>query len=338
MRNRMIILAVVALVLSIGVTFLAYRVLQRRLQPVEATSSVVGAARKLELGARIGKEDVKLMQWPKSSPIEGGFTDPNLVIGRATMTPLQVNEPILESKLASKEGGAGLTAIIPEGMRALTIQVNSIIGVAGFVSPGSRVDLILIAVPPKDVKGAKADEQASKIILENLEVLAAGQNVQRDVDGKPQTVQDVTLLLTPEQTEKVALATGDGRIQLALRNPVDKEAAEPPLVVKTALYAGPTMEMPKDASKIKVKPEKTVLPEKLIASTSKKSAGPAKIAQVRKKAAPEKAPVVAAAPQTPPARLVVVELIQGSKRAKETFQEKNPEQTETPTQPDRIPQ
>jgi len=330
----MLILAVVALILSGGVTYLAYRVLQTRIQPPEVTTKVVAAAKKLDLGSLLTKEDVQLIEWPKSTPIAGSFSDPNLVIGRALMVPAQINEPILESKLAPKEAGAGLTAIIPEGMRALTIQVNTIIGVAGFVMPGSRVDLILIGVPPKDVKGAKGEETASKIILENLEVLAAGQNVQRDVNGKPQSAQDVTLLLTPEQAEKVALATGDGRIQLALRNPMDKEAAEPPLVVRTSLYTGPTMEPLPDGSKAKGAPEKP--PEKLIAS--KKSSGPAKTAVLRKKATPTKVPVAAPAPPPPPLRVVVVELIQGSRRAKETFEEKNAEQIETPTLPDRKPQ
>jgi Flp pilus assembly protein CpaB len=252
------------------------------------------------------------------------------------MVPIQANEPITESKLAPKEAGAGLTAVIPEGMRALSIQVNSIIGVAGFVIPGSRVDLILIGVPPKDVKGAKEDELASKIILENLEVLAAGQNVQRDVNGKPQNVQDVTLLLTPEQAEKVALATGDGRIQLALRNPMDKEAAEPPLVVRSALYAGPTMETFQDAKKKKLEEEKPASKETRAGSgTSSESA---KIATAKLKAPPRKEPIVSAPTPLPQARMTVVELIQGSKRAKQSFEETNPEQTETPMTPDRIQQ
>ena len=186
------------------------------------------------------------MEWPKSMPLQGSFSDASLVVDRGTMAPIEMNEPILESKLAPKGAGAGLMTVIPQGMRALSIQVNSIIGVSGFVLPGSRVDLILTAIPPKDVKGAKNEEMGSKIILENLEVLAAGQNVQRDVEGKPQTVQDVTLLLTPDQAQRVALATGDGRIQLALRNPMDKKAAEPLLVVRSSLYEGPTMMNPEN--------------------------------------------------------------------------------------------
>lgn len=315
-RNRMLVLAIVALILSGGVTYLAFKVLQTRLKPAEVTDKVVVAAKKLPLGYRLTKNDVKLVEWPKSTPLEGSFNDPALVIDRGSMAPLQMNEPILESKLAPKEAGAGLMTIIPEGMRALSIQVNAIIGVAGFISPGARVDLILTAVPPKDAKGAKDEEMGSKIVLENLEVLAAGQNVQRDVDGKPQTVQDVTLLVTPDQAQRVALATRDGSIQLALRNPMDKEASEPDLVVRSTLYAGPTMDS--------VGEKKPPTPEQKVAPARR----PARAAAPR--SIPPK-PVVA--PPPPPPRTVVVEVIQGTKRSEKSFEE-DPELNQNATQPD----
>ena len=331
-RNRMLVLAIVALVLSGGVTYLAYRLVRKNLQPAQVTSQGVVAAKKMELGYRITKDDLRVVEFPKSIVLEKSFADPKLVIDRGTIVPIQVNEPILESKLAPKEAGAGLMTIIPEGMRALSIQVNSIIGVAGFIQPGSHVDLILTAVPPKDVKGAKGEEMGSKIILENLEVIAAGQNVQKDVEGKPQTVQDVTLLLTPDQAQRVALATGEGKIQLALRHPMDKEAAEPFLVVKSDLYTGPTMESLAEASKTKTPPEKPDAKKSGASKGSVKS-----VAAVKPR---PKAPVVAAAPPPPPQRTVVVELIQGSKRSQNTFEEMNsneemnPESIEKLTQPD----
>lgn len=322
-RNRMIVLAIVALVLSGGVTYLAYRVIQQRLQPAQETSQIVVAAKKIEFGRRLLKDDVKLVEWPRSTVLEGSFSDPNLILDRGVITPMQVNEPILEAKLAPKEGGAGLMTIIPEGMRALSIQVNSVIGVSGFVLPGARVDLILTAVPPSDAKGAKGEEMGSKIILENLEVLAAGQNVQRDIDGKPQTVQDVTLLVTPDQAQRVALATGGGRIQLALRNPIDKDAAEPLLVVRSDLYAGPTMEGLKD-SREKTASEKT---------DAKAGSGSRFAAKAPNKA---KAPLVTAptTPPPPPQRSIVVEVIQGSKRSQSTFDEVDAESIENSTQPE----
>lgn len=317
-RNRMLVLAAVALLMSGAVTYLAYRVLQARIQPPQATTKIVVAAKKLELGYRITKDDVRLADWPKSTPLEGSLDKIEMVVDRGTVTSLLANEPVLESKLASKEAGAGLMAVIPEGMRALSIQVNSVIGVAGFVLPGSRVDLILTAVPPKDVRGAKEEEMASKIILENLEVLAAGQNVQRDIEGKPQTVQDVTLLVTPDQAQRVALATGDGRIQLALRNPMDKKAAEPSLVLRSSLYTGPTMG---DAE-----PGDRALPEKPVVRTM----APKSKSSQRQKAA--KSELVAAAP-LPQRKIIEVELIQGIKRSKNSFEEATAVSTQNSTQP-----
>jgi pilus assembly protein CpaB len=320
MKKRMLILGFLALILSVGITYLAYRLLQTRLQPPEVTTKIVVAAKKLGLGTRITKEDVQLANWPKSSPLEGSITDINNVVDRALMVPTQINEPILESKLAPKEAGAGLMALIPEGMRALSIQVDSVIGVSGFIMPGSRVDLILTAIPPADVKGAKGQEQGSKIILENLEVLAAGQNVQGSAEGKPQTVQNVTLLVTPDQAQRVALASRDGRIQLALRSPIDKQAAEPPLVVQSTLYEGPTMDDPS-----KPKQAKPAVAEKPAVAVAKK-------ASPKVKAAPAPKQVAALPPPPPQPKIFVIELIQGSKRASQNFEETNPEQIETPTQ------
>jgi pilus assembly protein CpaB len=328
-RNRMLVLAIVALILSGGVSYLAYRVLQGRLQPAEVTSKVVVAAKKMDLGYLITKDDIKILEWPKSMPLEGSFNDASLVVDRGTMAPIQINEPILESKLAPKGAGAGLMTLIPEGMRALSIQVNSIIGVAGFLQPGSRVDLILTAVPPKDAKGAKGAEMGSKIILENLEVIAAGQNVQKDVEGKPQTVQNVTLLLTPDQVERVALATGDGRIQLALRHPMDKEAAEPALVVRSDLYEGPTMEKLNKDGSTKASPEKPEVKNKLASKGALRVTKPTASAKAK-----TKAPVMTA-PLPPPPQRIVVELIQGSKRSQNTFEATDSESTEDSTKPDK---
>ncbi|HTY62191.1 MAG TPA: Flp pilus assembly protein CpaB [Acidobacteriota bacterium] len=327
-RNRFLVLAIIALILSGGLTYMVYRVLQGRLQSAESNSKVVVAARKMEFGYRITKDDVRLVEWPKGTPLQGSFEDVNLVVDRATVAPLQINEPILDSKLASKEAGAGLMTVIPDGMRALSIQVNSVIGVSGFVLPGSRVDLILTAIPPKDVKGAKQDEMGSKIILENLEVLAAGQNVQRDVEGKPQTVQDVTLLVTPDQAQRVALATGDGRIQLALRNPLDKKAADPLLVIRSSLYEGPTMEKSESGSAAKAAPDK---PEANGRAGSKRPLRSAAAKPVQPK---KQEPLVKAPPSPSPQHVVVVELIQGVKRTKDTFEETKPESNETSTNSD----
>ncbi len=306
----MLILAVFALLLSAGVTYLAYRLLITRLQPVDETTQIVVAAEKLPMGTLLTEKQVKLASWPKATPLAGSFPDIAPLVGRAVLVETLPNEPILESRLAPKDAGAGLSVAIPEGMRALSIQVNSVIGVTGFVAPGSLVDLILTTVPPKEVKKnikGVPGETGSKIVLENLKVLAVGQNVQRDVEGKPQSVQEVTLLVTPEQASKIALATGDGRIQLALRNPLDNKTVDPPLIFRSALYDGPD--------------DKAGQSEKTPPASDKKPSVPA-VAQAKKAPAVK----VTALPATPvltppPVRTMTVELIQGVKRASQNFEE-----------------
>src|SRR5213593_102184 len=230
-RNRIFILAFLSLTLSVAATVLAYRFLSSRLAPPTDTVAIVVASRHVSLGARLTSDDVRVVKWPKSVLMEGSVANPEEVIGRGAVVSMLANEPILESKLAAKEAGAGLAAIIPEGMRAVAVKVNDVIGVAGFALPGTRVDVILSGSPDR---GTETD--TTKIILENVQVLASGQNVEQDVNGKPQNVQVITLLVTPEQAQKLALASVDGKIQLALRNSLDLATADPPPVIRRALY------------------------------------------------------------------------------------------------------
>jgi pilus assembly protein CpaB len=317
----MLILAIVALILSVGVTYFAYRLLKSRLQPIEANAQILVATEQLPMGTRLTEKHVKLAAWPKATPLTGSITDPAQAVGRALLDDVLPNEPILESRLASKDSGAGLIVAIPEGMRAQSIQVNSIIGVTGFVLPGSRVDLILTSQPPSSVtstiQGAPKEEMVSKIILENLQVLATGQNIQRDIDGKPQSVQEVTLLVTPEQAEKIALATGEGRIQLVLRNQLDNTIVDPPLIFKSALYEGSG-----GGSSAKMYPGKPIATEK----------GPKPVASAartikKKPVAVASAKAITIPPPPPPepaSKILTIELIQGSKRVTGTFEDKKP--------------
>jgi len=228
----MLVIAFSALVLSLIVTFLAYRLLSERIRPsLAATTDVVIATQKIGLGVRLAAEHLRVVSWPEALKPEGSFSKAEEVVGRGVVVPLQPNEPVVESRLAPKEGGVGLTATIPEGMRAVAVKVNDVIGVAGFVLPGTRVDLILTG-SPEQYQGS----ETSKVILENVLVLAAGQNIQQDENGNPQNVQVITLLVTPEDAQKVALASADGRIQLALRNPMDLQKTDPRPVTRQALY------------------------------------------------------------------------------------------------------
>src|SRR5215469_1000008 len=230
-RTRMFILAVVAFTVALGVTFFTYRVLRDRLQPPDDMSQIVVVSQSVSLGSRLTEADLRMAPWPRAVPLQGSFRKISDVVGRGVVTPMIANEPVLDSKLAPTGSGAGLTAAIPEGMRAVGVKVNDVIGVAGFVVPGSRVDVLLSGSPNKN-----GDLEMSKVILENVQVLAAGQNVTSDANGKPQSVQVVTLLVGPDESQKLALASADGKIQLALRNPLDLARANPQAVRREALY------------------------------------------------------------------------------------------------------
>jgi pilus assembly protein CpaB len=233
-RRRTLILAALALVLSVAVTFVAYSVLSNRLQPVESGKIVV-ATHEIALGARLTAIDLRLTPWPNTTPIEGSFTTIADAVNRGVIIPMIANEPVLESKLAGKDGGAGLQGSIRNGMRAVAVKVNEVIGVAGFVIPGTRVDVILSGSPDRNTQ-----TEMARIILENVEVLSSGKNMARDTEGKPLDAQVVTLLVSPEDSQKLALASMDGgNIQLALRNPLDIALMHPEPVSRGRLYGQP---------------------------------------------------------------------------------------------------
>ena len=157
-------------------------------------------------------------------------------------TPVAANELILDSKLAPKEAGAGLPAVIPQGMRALSVAVNDVVGVAGFVTPGTMVDVL---VTGKVGRKPRDDDTITRTILENVRVLAAGQKIEQDREGKPQTVPVITLLVSPEDAGRLAMASTEGKIQLALRNTVDTKRVEPPSVLEANLFSGAAPAAPK---------------------------------------------------------------------------------------------
>ena len=236
-RNRMVIGLGIAMAIALLLSMYVYRTFQRvtNVKPVEMKHIVV-ADRPLQLGMRLDANNLRLIPWPANEPISGTFSDIESCAGRALITPVAQNEPILESKLAPKEAGAGLPATIPEGMRALSVAVNDVIGVAGFVIPGTMVDVLVTGVIPGQ---NSVNNDITRTILENVRVLAAGQKVEQDREGKPLTVPVVTLLVTPDDAAKLTMASTQGKIQLALRNTIDSKIANPAPVLQAALFAGP---------------------------------------------------------------------------------------------------
>ena len=186
---------------------------------VEEVVPVVLAAKDLPLGTILAEDDLILLDWPSSVAPMGFATSKEELVGQSLIASVQTNEAILLSKLESS-GLLGILTQIPPGLRALTVRVDEVVGVAGFVTPQTRVDVILTQTPPGST------EQVSKVILQNIQAIAAGTTIQETEDGTPVPVTTVTVLVTLEDAEKLTLATKEGEIQMALRNTTDLEAVE----------------------------------------------------------------------------------------------------------------
>lgn len=228
MKNtRVLIILALAIISGLAAGYSALRYLGDRSASTSSdagpreTQPVVLASRDLPLGTILTEEDMLVVQWPAENLPVGFASSPQELVGRSLVANVQTNEVILAGKLA-EAGLLGLIPLIPQGMRALSVRVNDVIGVAGFVTPQTRVDVILIMTPP----GSR--EPASKVILQNIQALASGQQIQESEDGSPISVTVVTVLVTPEQAERLALAAQEGQIQMALRNTLDLEAIETP--------------------------------------------------------------------------------------------------------------
>jgi pilus assembly protein CpaB len=219
-RIRVFIVFVLAITAGGTLALGTYNYLQR--VPPQAvsmpTQPVVVAATDLEIGAELGDDDLRVVAWPASAVPAGAIGKPEEIVGRGLILPVIQNEPILPMKLASPEAGAGLPPAIPPGLRAVSVRVNEVIGVAGYVLPGTRVDVVATVSPTQ-----QSQDMTSKVILTNVQVLAAGTKIDHDSENKPMAVSVVTLLVDPVEAERLTLASTEGKIQLALRNPLDTE-------------------------------------------------------------------------------------------------------------------
>ncbi len=247
-RIRIFVVLVLAVTVGGTLAFATYNYVQRA--PATRTVSiptkpVVVAAADLDVGADLGRNDIRLIDWPANAVPAGAISNPDEVIGRGLILPVIQNEPILPMKLAAKEAGAGLPPAIPPGLRAVSVRVNEVIGVAGYVLPGTHVDVVA-TVNPSQQQG----DITSKVILTNVMVLAAGTKIERgDSDkNKPMPVSVVTLLVDPDESERLTLASTEGKIQLALRNPLDK-ATPATRGIRPAVLLGVAATTPRPAVK-----------------------------------------------------------------------------------------
>jgi pilus assembly protein CpaB len=200
---------------------------------VEVAQTLVAvAAANLPTGSRVTEKDVKLVAWPSSSPVPGAFSRIDPIVNRGLMASVVENEPLTDKKLAPIEAGAGLPPTIPPGMRAMSVKVDEVIAVAGFVVPGTRVDVVVTVR-----RGAASGEPMSRTVLSNVLVLAAGTRYDQEQakDGKPQKSSVVTVAVAPADAERMALASSEGKISLALRNPLDVAPTDTPGIRVTAL-------------------------------------------------------------------------------------------------------
>lgn len=297
MNQRFLSVILFAFVVSALASFGLYKVVTSRMEASKnvPTVQLVAAARDLPEGTLVKAEDLKMIEWTGTAPPQSLLKTED-AIGRGVVGQMFAGEPVLSSRLAAKGAGAGLAAMIPKGMRAVAVRVNDITGVAGFVVPGMHVDLIINGIPPQGAPVGSGN--LAKTLLQNLEVLSAGQNIVKDAEGKPQPVGVVNMLVTPEQAEVLSLVTNDTRIQLVLRNPTDKEEAVTPGTSLGKIYAG-ALGGAKPAAM----------------DTPAPQAAPV----VRRAVAPRPPAPVAAPPKAEPPPNLVIEVITGRERREQKF-------------------
>jgi pilus assembly protein CpaB len=220
-RNaRFALVLTVALGAAAAASFIVYRVVSAiPVREVEVASvQAVVAARSIPVGTIVTKDHVKLVPWPARNPVAGSFAKIDAVINRGAIVDVAENEPLTEAKLAPLGSGGGLPPTITEGMRAISVKTNEVVGVAGFVIPGTRVDVLVT------VRKGNDDEPVSRAVVSNVQVLTSGSRFDQEkakAEGKPMQASVVTLLVTPEDAERISLAASEGHITLTLRNPLD---------------------------------------------------------------------------------------------------------------------
>jgi pilus assembly protein CpaB len=232
-RSRLLLIGFFALTLGAIVSYAVYRTLQTRTGADAAPGvEVVVAANDIPVGSKVADGDVKLVRFPVAVLPSNIFHLKTSVVGRGAILPIARGEFFLPNKLAGENAGSGMQSLIPPGMRAVSVRVNEVIGVAGFVVPGTRVDVLLTGNP------SGASDQQTTTVLENVAVIATGQKLERNTAGEPQLTPVITLLVSPDDAQKLTLATSQGKIQLALRNPLDTKQQELNSVNTGALYKG----------------------------------------------------------------------------------------------------
>jgi pilus assembly protein CpaB len=296
MRNkRFFIVLVGALLFGLLAAFSVSRYLSSAKAYTNNLTRVAVAKVAIPVGTKIIPEQVMVVQFPKESTPDGAFESPDKLAGRVAITNIAPREPITEARLAPEGTAGGLSAVIPEGYRAMTVKVDDVVGISGFIMPGTLVDVVVV-IDPQEKAGMQ--DPISKIVLQNIKVLANGQNIdqpenQRDANS----VKAVTLLVTPEQAEKLALAASEGKLQLVMRNSIDQGDEQTTGINKRGLLTGDrAMPAPEPGSLKSEQPAPKPMPRRV---------------------RPEPKPVAEAATAAPPR--ASVEMIEGAKKRNVDF-------------------
>jgi len=234
-RSRLLMIGGLALALGLLVSYTVYNRLRISAgSNSEPSVEVVVAANDLQVGAKLEEHDIRMVRFPQSSIPSKAYTKKSEVLGRGVILPVSQGEFILSSKLAAANAGAGLPSLIPPGMRAVSVRVNDVVSVAGFVQPGSRVDVLATGNP------ATGNDRQTTTVLENVAVIAVGKSLERSTNGESQVAPVITLLVAPDDAQRLTLASQEGRIQLALRNPLDTRREQIGATRSSSLYPGVT--------------------------------------------------------------------------------------------------
>jgi pilus assembly protein CpaB len=298
MRNkRFFIVLVGALIFGVLAAVSVSKYLSSAQAYTKNLNKIAVAKVAIPLGSKIIPEQIMVVQFPKESTPDGAFDTPEKLAGRVAVVNIAAREPITEARLAPEGTAAGLSAVIPEGYRAMTVKVDDAAGISGFIQPGTLVDVVVV-IDPRE--GSGMQDPVSKIVLQNIKVLANGQNIDKPKDEREaNSVKAVTLQVTPEQAEKLALASSEGKLQLVMRNQIDQGDEKTTGVNKRGLLSGESA-------------LKTPEPGALKSEQPKQEAKP-----VVHRSAPVAKPAAAPAPQPTPR--ASVEMIEGAKKRNVDF-------------------
>ncbi len=310
MRNkRLVVVLAGATVFGLIAAIAVSHYLSNAMAYSKNLNGVVVAKVDIPLGTKIEAAHLMSVPFPSDATPDGAFDSPDKLLGRVAVVNVAAREPITDFKLAPEGSAAGLSAVIPEGYRAMTVKVDDVVGISGFVRPGALVDVVVVIQPSDTTLG---QGPISKIVLQNIKVLASGQKIDQPKDDREaESVKAVTLQVTPEQAEKLALAASEGKLQLVMRNSVDQGDEQTQGVDKHTLLGGERAHPVPEPGSIKSEQPKPAAP------------APAPVYMRRPRASlpprEETPKAEPPAPATPPAPRASVEVIEGAKKRNVDF-------------------